>query len=328
MKAVFVVVALLICGAFAAADVYDLFMDWTMKYHKVYNSVEEHVSRYNAFKNNYALIRHLNRQSKNAVFGLTKFADLSQEEFAARYLNLIPVTKMSKHYSDNEYHSYKAYPASKNWVKEGAVTPVKNQEQCGSCWSFSTTGALEGAYFLAHKELPSLSEQQFVDCDHDCAFGACDQGCDGGYMPISFDYAIRNGVVSEEDYPYKAVAQTCKLNDQMKRYHFTSKKVYEDTKEDTMIGALNDKGPLSIAVDATYWSLYHGGIYDGSFSVGRLNHGVLLVGYGEESGKKFWIIKNSWGEDWGEEGYLRLPRDVGKTYGYCNVQRLVTSVDA
>jgi len=327
MKAAFVVVALLICGVFAD-DLYEQFVEWTMKYNKVYNSVEEHVSRFSAFKRNVALVRHLNRNSEGTTFALNKFADLTQEEFAARYLSSIPPS--SSKFSQKpafEYDPSVKYPSYKNWVEEGAVTPVKNQENCGACWAFSTTGALEGAYFLAHKILPSISEQQLLDCDHDCnSYGRCDEGCTGGYMPVSLGYAIRVGMVSEEDYPYKAVDQNCMLNKSKIKYRF-SNFTPVSAKEDAMIAALNEKGPLSVAVDASFWSLYKGGIFNGGFTWNLLNHGVLLVGYGEEeNGKQYWIIKNSWGADWGEDGYIRLPRGTGRNY--CNVQNLVNAAEA
>jgi len=325
MKAIFVAVALLVAGAFAT-DVYDQFIDWTIQYNKVYNSAQEHVSRYNAFKSNLALVRHLNRQGK-ATFSLNKFADLTQEEFAAKYLRAMPVGQMSRR--ETLAYDITDYPASKNWVDDGAVTPIKDQKNCGSCWAFSATGNMEGAYFLAHKELPVISEQQLVDCEQDCMIfpgttqQVCDEGCNGGLMPNAFTYAIREGMESEEDYPYKGVDQTCKVDKSKIKYHFT-KWSWVDDNEDAMVAGLNENGPLSVALDATYWSFYSGGIYDNSCSSTTMNHGVLLVGYGEDSGKQYWIIKNSWGTSWGEKGYLRLIRGKNK----CGVNNFVCTIIA
>jgi hypothetical protein len=326
MKAVFVAVAILVCGAFAA-DVYEQFIDWTIEHGKVYNNAQEHVSRYNAFKSNYALVRHLNRQGKG-TFTLNKFADLTQEEFAAKYLRVMPVGQISRR-NTFPYNRFAAYPDEKNWVDDGAVTEVKDQANCGSCWAFSATGSMEGAWFVAHKELPLISEQQLVDCEQDCmefpgtTQQVCDEGCNGGLMPNAFTYAIRVGMVSESAYPYVGVDQTCKLDESKIKYHF-SKWFFVDDNEDAMVAALNENGPLSVGVDATYWSFYSGGIYDTSCSSERMNHGVLLVGYGEENGTKYWIVKNSWAASWGEKGFIRLIRGKNK----CGINNFVCTIVA
>jgi len=325
MKAV-IAVAILVCSVFAV-DVYDQFVDWTIEHGKTYTTAQEHVARYNAFKSNYALVRHLNRQGK-AVFALNQFADLTQEEFAAKYLRVMPVGQMSRQ-NTLSWNRFADYPEKKNWVDDGAVTDVKDQANCGSCWAFSATGAMEGAWFMAHKKLPLISEQQLVDCETDCmdfpgtTTKVCDEGCKGGLMPNAFTYAIRVGMVSEEDYPYVGVDQTCKLDESKIKYHF-SKWAFIDDNEDAMVAGLNTNGPLSIGVDATYWSFYSKGIYDSSCSSTRMNHGVLLVGYGEEDGVKYWIIKNSWNTTWGEKGYMRLIRGKNK----CGVQNFVCTIVA
>ena len=324
---VFGIFALLTCFSLASANVYDSFFNWTIEHGKVYNSVDERASRFNAFKSNYALVRHLNRQSNGlCTFELNKFADLTQEEFAARYLNLIPVGKVSHRYI-LPYKKGVKYPDSKNWVDDGGVTKVKNQANCGSCWAFSATGAMEGAWFVAHKQLPLISEQQLVDCDKECmdypgtTQKVCDEGCNGGLMPNAFNYAIKNGMETENDYPYRGVDQTCKVDKSKIKYHF-SKWVMIDDNEDAMVAALNTKGPLSVGVDATYWSFYSKGIYDSSCSSSRMNHGVLLVGYGSEGSTKYWIIKNSWDTTWGEKGYIRLIRGKNK----CGVNNFVCTI--
>jgi len=328
MKAAFVVFAILVCGAFAD-DLYGQFMDWCMENNKVYNSVEEHVARFNAFKRNVATIRHLNRRSKTATFGLNKFADMSDEEFSARYLSQIPLHGSDFVANLNRFrydHSVK-YAESKNWVEEGAVTGVKNQGHCGSCWAFATTGVMEGAYFVAHRILPSLSEQQLVDCDRDCQkIGEkeyCDHGCNGGNPFIAIFYCVDTGMVSEEDYPYKAVDQACTVDTSKIKYHFTKGVlVFDDGsgKENSMIAALNKLGPLTVGVDATNWKNYMGGIFDGPFTKGTLNHGVLLVGYDND----YWLVKNSWGPEWGEKGYIKVIR--GKNS--CNIENSVIGIVA
>lgn len=323
---VFGIFALLTCCTVASADVYDSFFNWTIQYNKNYINTNEQFSRFNAFKSNYALVRHLNRQSKLCSFELNKFADLTQEEFASKYLSLIPIGKVSHRYSIPYNKGFK-YPDSKNWVNDGAVSKVKNQANCGSCWAFSATGAMEGAWFVTHKKLPLISEQQLVDCDKECmnypgtTQKVCDEGCNGGLMPNAFTYAIKNGMETEDDYPYKGVDQTCKYDKSKVKYHF-SKWTMIDDNEDAMVAALNTKGPLSVGVDATYWSFYSKGIYDSSCSSSRMNHGVLLVGYGVEGNTKYWIIKNSWDTTWGELGYIRLIRGKNK----CGVNNFVCTI--
>ena len=182
---------------------------------------------------------------------------------------------------------------------------------------------------MAHNELPLISEQQLVDCEHDCmefpgtTQEVCDEGCNGGLMPNAFTYAIREGMESEADYPYKGVDQTCKFDASKVKYHFSSW-AWVDQDEDAMVAALNTKGPLSVALDASYWSFYAGGIYDSACSSSRMNHGVLLVGYGVENGTKYWIVKNSWGTGWGEKGYIRLIRGKNK----CGINNFVCTIMA
>ena len=326
MKAVYAL--LLLAGCAMAADIYSEFIDWTIEYGKGYANAQEHVARFNAFKSNYALVRHLNRQGKG-TFTLNRFADMTQEEFAAKYLRPFPVAQLPRYKKTLAWNRFADYPEAKNWADDGAVTPVKDQASCGSCWAFSATGAMEGAWFMAHNELPLISEQQLVDCEHDCmefpgtTQEVCDEGCNGGLMPNAFTYAIREGMESEEDYPYKGVDRTCRYDASKVKYHFSSW-AWVDQDEDAMVAALNTKGPLSVALDASYWSYYSGGIYDVSCSSTRMNHGVLLVGYGVENGTKYWIVKNSWGTSWGEKGFIRLIRGKNK----CGINNFVCTIIA
>lgn len=219
----------------------------------------------------------------------------------------------------------KDFPKEKNWVDEGAVTPVKNQGSCGSCWAFSVAGNMEGVYKVAHGELPSLSEQQLVDCDHDCmeykGQKSCDSGCNGGLMPNAMAYGIREGMTTEAEYPYTGKAGTCQYTTGQGKYRFSEWRAVNGTDAD-MVAALNEVGPLSVGVDANMWQFYMGGVFN--LPCGKsLNHGVLLVGYGVKGAKKeFWIIKNSWGAGWGEKGYIRLIREKDK----CGVDNFVNTI--
>merc|ERR1711998_763295 len=207
-------------------------------------------------------------------------------------------------------------PASVDWRKEGAVTPVKNQGQCGSCWSFSTTGSMEGRWFLKNKTLVSLSEQQCVDCSHN------DQnaGCNGGLMDSAFKYAEGTAIETEAQYPYKGRDGTCAA-----KGGSVEVKSYQDVtvNDPSALAAAVAEGPVSVAIDAgsIFFQLYFGGIMK-HFCGTSLDHGVLVVGYGTENGTDYWLLKNSWGASWGESGYFRMLRDMSKQGpGFCGLQK-------
>jgi len=321
----------LVAAAFALVNpIYKEWDDWKRQYQPRYASNEEEDKRFRIFAQNKRTVLKLNAMTANdpdgARFGLNQFADLTSEEFAAKYLHEIPSDFPRGAFLPPTKKTLKDYPKEKNWVEDGAVTPVKNQGDCGSCWSFSVTGNMEGVYKVAHGELPVLSEQQFVDCDHECMIykgqKSCDSGCDGGLMPNAMKYAIENGVTTEEKYPYKAKAHTCSYNKSQALYHFSDWRAVNGTDVE-MVAALNEVGPLSVGVDATLWQFYIGGIF--SIICGTtLNHGVLLAGYGVHNNKEYWLIKNSWGASWGEKGYLRLIREKDK----CGVDNFVNTIIA
>jgi len=212
-----------------------------------------------------------------------------------------------------------------NWVEKGSVTPVKDQGQCGSCWSFSATGAMEGAYKNKKGTLPSLSEQNFVDCDNR-SNGGSDLGCNGGLMDSAFSWAKKNGgICTEAAYPYTSgttkKAGTCSQSCKQSQYApigFTDVAVKSDS---AMMSALN-LGPVSVAIEAdqSAFQLYKSGVFTGTCAT-NLDHGVLAVGYGTESGKDYYLVKNSWGTSWGDKGYIKLGR--GDSYnnksGQCGI---------
>ena len=218
----------------------------------------------------------------------------------------------------------KDYPKEKNWVTDGAVTYVKDQGECGSCFAFSAVGNMEGVYKVAHGILPNISVQQIMNCDNDCTeyMGEkiCDAGCAGGLMSNVMTYAVREGMTSWERIPYWAHSSRCNYNKTLTMYTFSGWRAVKGTDED-MIAALNDVGPLSVGVDATVWRFYHSGIF--SLVCGKkMNHGVVLVGYGVHNNKEYWLIKNSWGESWGEKGYIRLIREKDK----CGINSFVNTI--
>jgi len=272
-----------------------------------------------AFKDNVDKVKEHNSNPDNTytISYTGPFADLSQEEFKATMLSgLQPVAEDRVSLGVLEYTGADL-PDSVDWSQQGAVTPVKNQGQCGSCWAFSTVGSLEGRAQLAKGNLQQFSEQQFVDCDK--SFG--DKGCSGGLMDNAFKYAHQTDICTENSYPYKGkgggscAASGCTVG--LKTGEVTGHVDVKKNDEKALMEAVA-AGPVSVAVDAeTRFQLYFGGIMSG-WCGATLDHGVLVVGYGTDNGKDYWKVKNSWGRIWGEKGYVRMARGRGGV-GQCGI---------
>jgi len=237
---------------------------------------------------------------------INKFADMTSEEFRAiynTYKNGMPRTGAAHRLSG------KALPDAVDWRNEGYVTPIKDQGQCGSCWSFSTVVSLEGQHFKANGTLVSLSEQNLVDCSS--AEG--NQGCNGGLMDQAFEYIKKNGGIdTEASYPYAAKDGKCKFNKANVGATLSSWTDVESQSEAALQDAVANVGPVSVAIDASHngFQLYKSGVYNQlGCSSTQLDHGVAAVGYGTEGGKDYWIVKNSWGEVWGMKGYILMSRN-------------------
>jgi hypothetical protein len=296
------------------AALHDLYTHWKAKYGYQYGGPEDKY-RFKVFSKNYDLIlTHNNRSDVDYKLGLNQFAGMTQEEYAAIYLGYHSHKKPDMENRNIEILPTDNLPTSIDWEDKGGVTPVKNQGQCGSCWAFSTTGALEGLNFVKSGSLLSFSEQQLVDCSG--SYG--NMGCNGGLMDNGFKYVEDNGIELEDKYPYKGVDGKCQYSKSCMRFQ---NKGYKDVQANSVaqLQAALQNGPVSVAVEADQqaFQFYSSGVVTGNCGT-QLDHGVLVVGYGDLNGKQYWKVKNSWGPSWGNKGYIYILRKDGE--GVCGIQ--------
>ncbi|CAF1350741.1 unnamed protein product [Adineta steineri] len=333
-----------------------LFKNWLDQHDRDYNSFAEYQQRMIVFKENYIQIQKMNEVfGHDMKFELNKFSDLTEDEFRNTILMRPQAPPIHSPSRFMKVENVEDLPASFDWREHNAVTPVKDQGSVGTCWAFSTVQNVEGQWFLKSKTLTNLSVEQIVDCDGmqkiDSAQADC--GVYGGWPFLSFQYLIKQGGIEPETaYPYCAGTKTpcepcnapgynktlcgppipfCYIKDscesKLDSTKFVSnlkvvdwKAINED--ETTIANALMTTGPLSVALNAEMLQFYHKGVFNPIFcNPKNLDHAVLLVGWGEEGSKPYWIVKNSWGTSWGEQGYFRILR--GK--GTCGINTQVTT---
>jgi len=274
-----------------------------------YFSQDEHDQKHKTYEANLAYITTRNAEGNSFRLGVNQFADLTQKEFAAQYL--VPMNRTRQ---KNYQHLEPLHPEADgvDWRTQGAVTKVKNQGNCGSCWSFSTTGAVEGCVAVASGNLTSLSEQELVNCNTQT-----DHGCNGGLMDYAFEWIASNGGLnSEENWGYTATQGTCDQSKLSYKVSVTKNHVDVQQDSDSQMAAALQRGPVSIAIEADQqaFQFYKSGIFKDPCGT-NLDHGVLAVGYAAD----YFIVKNSWGETWGLNGYIQLARGVAQQGGQCGI---------
>jgi cysteine peptidase B len=296
----------------APMDYNKMFAEFKIQHGRRYSTEKEEAQRFETFVANMKKAEKLAAANPEATFGASPYADYTEAEFKsyhngnAHFAAAQKDRKNVKTVEMSEEERKVANGEKIDWRQKGAVTPVKNQGQCGSCWSFSTTGGIEGQWFLAGNPLTSLSEQELVSCD------TTDHGCQGGIMQNAFSWLLNNKdgkIVTAESYPYTSGmgnVPACDLSGKKFGAQINGQLNVQKT-EDDMAAWVYKNGPLSIAVDATSWQTYTGGIMTNCQST-QVDHGVLIVGFDDANSTPYWIVKNSWGPTWGEEGYIRVKK--------------------
>ena len=285
------------------------FLDFKKKYNKSYGTKSEIDFRFGIFSENMDLIESSNASSeKRFTLGMNEFGDLSFEEFKNRFL-------MEARENTQSVPSSPLKSGSIDWRRvPNAVGPIKNQGHCGSCWAFSTVTALETGYALRYDNHVSFSEQELIDCSSD--YG--NHGCNGGLMPFAFEYVMDNQISTEKDYPYKGVEGQCRASSMIEKYSLDSFAQIDPVNVNGLIAAI-ETTVISVSIEVQNdFMFYSGGVYHSDKKCGsQLNHAIAAVGYNTEASDPYFIIRNSWGTEWGIGGYVNM--SIGTESGTCGV---------
>lgn len=324
--------------AFCAINYTPIFEKWANDFSIKFEDEYHRGNVFSSWVSNHVYILKMNAENRTYSLGHNQFSGMNRDEFSA-YLGFSSLAEMTSlgtpvenelglrvRISGKTSVSVESLPASIDWVEKGAVSPVKDQGQCGSCWSFSTTGAIEGAFAIKYGKMVEFSEQQLVDCDN-LSNGGRDHGCNGGLMDNAFTWVGKNGgLCGETEYPYVSgttqTAGVCQKTCKLVAGSVVAKHVDVVAKSDAALMSALAQQPVSIAIEADQrdFQLYKSGVFTGTCGT-NLDHGVLVVGYGTDAGLDYYKVKNSWSTSWGENGYIRFGR--GEQYnsgsGQCGI---------
>nr|XP_033775519.1 ervatamin-B-like [Geotrypetes seraphini] len=319
-KFLLVLASVLICNALALESLDNEWKLWQSNYGKKYSTPREEEYRRKIWESNWHMVTEHNQQANqgNATYRMkmNHFADKSEKELAKASCFRLPTPEERNLQSYREVN-YGELPPSVDWREENCVTGVKNQGSfCGSCWAFATVGTIESRYCIKSGKLIEFSEQQLVDCDHS-NFGCC-----GGFPLSAFEYAVQYGLMKSSNYKYKGHGTECRYKERLVM-SLNSSKFYDLSGEENMASALAIDGPMSVAFAVAFpFYFYSEGIFDG-WCAGGLNHAMLAVGYGVENHEQYWIVKNSWGDSWGDDGYVKIRRNVNQ----CMIGMMASAAD-
>jgi len=295
---------------FAEPNTSARFSEHVSKFGLSYGTKEEYNFRMEIFAKNDQIIRQRNLDPENTfVLDHNMFSTMTQDEVK----KMLGKKDVAATNATTVELATDNLETNVDWRTKGAVNPVQNQGQCGSCWAFSSVAAMEGAHFLKTGSLLKLSEQQFVDCDPQSS------GCNGGLEVWAFSYAEKNGLELETAYPYTARTSSCKASKSKEKVEVTTYS-HVKNKSVTQLKAAIAKQPTCVSVDAeTDFQFYTSGILNSKNCGTNLDHAVTAVGYGTDNGQDYFLIRNSWGASWGEKGYIRLATQKDGQSGVCGV---------
>ena len=313
----------------------NVFNYYSNKFEWFFDTDEEALNRENIFYDNLEFINQFNEDSDNLKLGINKFSIFTNEEFKVKkkveysnncekLFNVELNVVQQKIYNFIQFYLGDEF----NWLNK--KTPVKNQGNCGSCWAFSTIGSYETWYAIHTGIIKEFSVQELIDCDIN------NNGCDGGLMELGFDYIVNNNICSEKEYPYKSAVNNCNRNNCNKNMKYSNtqrlqqtfnniKGCYSIPENDNNLlkkALLMNSISVAIEADSIYFQHYKSGVIDTYEKCGtNINHGVLLVGYGVEDDIPYWLVKNSWSENWGDNGYVKIKRHDTIEPGICGIAK-------
>ncbi|KAG8440364.1 hypothetical protein GDO86_006206 [Hymenochirus boettgeri] len=301
---------------------------WKSKYGKKYVSPSKELYRRKAWEATWEKVQKHNQLADQGLtsyrMAMNHFADLTTEERNSKNCLLSKGTSQTPKINSYSHAQSSTIPDEVDWRKSNCMSPPRDQgDFCGSCWAFATVGVIESRYCIKTNKLLKLSEQQLVDCDEH------DDGCCGGLPVQALDYVAQNGVMMRKDYEYSEKKATCEYEPE-KAIMLNVTKYYMLPSEENMAAAVAFEGPLTVGIGVTEdFMLYNGGIFEGSCAE-EPNHAIVIVGYGtepaedeDEEDTDYWIIKNSWGEKWGEKGFGRMKRNIDQ----CQISNMVATID-